>query len=314
MATGGAGTSSTRKLIHYTPTPISTLQNSSSSVQRKITEATGKPAGFWYAYDTDWKIAMYNIRTNISRPKSLYKYTLTIPQSLITEDLASLDGGLSRKMIYRLTPANYKEFFSVYYDKKYKLTPWDIVRKAAGSDGSLEQILYDTHPDLLDDGIRAITADQFEEGTREYMIVKIVNEGYNPDEFEDEEYENKIIDSIANELQKENAYRVLDYNWYAFWAHVSEEWGGIEFPEWISSISEVPIGSEMLQLPWTNALLVTPDKPLTTGVLFKPKTFLAENGLTLVGPETIAMGGRRRSRHPKRRQTKRGRGTQKSGH
>lgn len=304
-ATGGAGTPATLQLIHYTPIPIPALQNSTTTVQNKITRTTGKPAGFWYAYNTDWKATMYNIRDDTTRPKMLYKYTVELPASLITEDFDALDGGRSRKMIYRLTAENYKEFFAVYHKKEYKLTPWDIVSTAVHS-GSLELILYDKYrKDLKDEEIMDIDIESLEEGSPESMIVKIVQEGYNPAEFEDDEYENSILEKIAKDLQADEAHRILDYSWSLFWEGVCKDWGGIEFPEWITSISEAPIGKEILPLPWTSALSVTPDKPFTTGILFKPKTFLAENGLTLIGPETIVMGGKRRTRNVTRRQKRR---------
>lgn len=265
-------------LVHITDRPVERWSNQAAQLsgQYRI-ERRGKPAGFWYAYENEWRKFYYkNTHT-----ETLYKYTVDVPSRFFTTDIDATGA----TTILRLTPANIQDFVRHYVARVgrdalrtdplarlYELILEDVQQGAGHFDELREGEDYEDYE----------FADFLEE------LFERAGEGEEEADEEDEEdnEENKNEEVSAREAAKRAriAYQILAdigdegrdaFQWPVFWDAVRTSLGGVEFSaEFFEGGGRAaPPLADDIDLSWVKSV------ELRSGVIFKPRTFFATAGV-----------------------------------
>lgn len=265
--------------VHWSLSEIKDWKNSSISREQIKIGTFGKPIGFWYAYNDDWKKI-----ANRNSVKLKYKYVFHLKKDDFT---TSLDPNPNK--ILKLNHDNLLEFIEKYWDDDlYSDNSYMFLQK-----------LKDMEKWFSQTSSSRVTALQLH---NQYKNKNWNEENTNKDEDkEKDDNADSIISNIQTKWQelpinRKRKYEFSRFDWIGFWSGVSDFFAGVEFDPDLFTIANISLFNNyiVLDLSWLQ------DIEIQSGVIFKANTFFKELDIypTLV---EIAKGGKRKTRKNKKK-------------
>jgi hypothetical protein len=265
--------------IHWTSSEIKDWKNSGTSREQIKTGMFGKPIGFWYAYDDDWKAIA-------SRNSILlkYKYVFHLKEDDFTTSVKS-----NPQKILKLNHDNLVEFIETYWDDD----------------------LYDDNSGVFLGRLKTMekwfSQTSSSRVTALQLLNKYSNKNWNNDNNNNNDNNdnnannaNSIIKNIQTKWQElpinqKRKYEFSRFDWIRFWKGVSDDFAGVEFDPDLFTIHEISLfdNSVLLDLSWIQ------DIEILSGVIFKANTFFKARDSYPVLAEIIK-GGKRKTRKYKK--------------
>lgn len=278
--------SASRKLFHFTPKKITAFQNSPKD-QLKLLAIHGKPLGFWYAYDTDWKNLVEKGETGRSMNTVALKYEMTLPEEFFVSDIEKA----KPNTIFELSYANLDAFMKKFHRDDYRSSENEIIRQA------FIKFVKDGDSTVLNELAEADNTGNFIEHLDEIKEeIANLNDQNNLPDYGNEAYEYffELFEQVDPSPEALRSDQILNYDWASFWENVASSVGGVEFHTNLFTIKKW----NGLWLPWRDQLDVR------SGVIFHPSKFgdgILVEQILKVDPVATKSGGRRRTRRRTRR-------------
>ena len=283
-------TQATPPAYHISKREIKSWGNFSEENTKSRTKigSSGKPIGFWYAYDSSWS----NAHGPATHSVGEFKYR--IPLGEFADDPYYP----APAKILRLNKDNFDDFLLAFHKTEFFKDPCSlldslVVEAAIKGDSALSLIIpEEMFEELKDKVLETMNANS--------DTVEIFSKGAGKDECTS--FLIKLINTWTESSLATDLSYVRYYDWGAFWARVSENFAGVEFGAdlihprqggfiW-SDIESEPVGglSYKLHVTWLRLLDVV------SGCIFHPETYFTEKPTDL----QVTTGGKRRSGRSRR--------------
>jgi len=283
-------------LVHYSKKPLTKLEDVMSG-QMKLLNYTGKPAGFWYAYDDTWKKYILSKKKSSlghDEKNTEYRYEFRLPNDIFVKDLDHI----TPNKIFQLSFNNLDKFMKKIINEKEDDEKYNITLE-----GDILQIIVE---DAIQKGGSSILEEIANKNKdyAQYYNELIERNNTNEDNDEKEEKNYNIIDNLITffpngytpSIKAQQDDGMFLFDWYSFWKDVGDKMGGIEFEE---DLFKIKMWND-IYLPWTSKLDVH------SGVIFHPSTF--NNKILIQQLITQKMNGGRIQTRRKRRNMRKTKG------